>query len=186
MLLALRRGGEQGDTELLETLAARFRPRYTDLLLSRKLGACLDKIRNEYRNKVSHTTETFDLSRYERFVRLAVANRRFGIWSALGPERALVDASEGVLHHHLSESRLVPSPTAAVLAGPEEEGLVAQLLALRTSARSRLVMHLRAYHAAAAAGIRSIAVTSTNQELLFRVGTAVRFGFQVNQTCHVT
>jgi hypothetical protein len=105
VLLALRRGCEHGDAAITEFLAAHFKPRYADLLRSKKLGACLDAIRTDFRNPVSHGAAIFDPAAYERFTGLMVANQRFAIWDAAGPVPPEPDAAIGVFHHHLSQSR---------------------------------------------------------------------------------
>jgi hypothetical protein len=113
VLLALRRGCEQGVVPVVEFLAEHFLPRYVELLTSKKLAACLDTIRRVYRNPASHGAAAFGEQAYEHFVRLVLAQRRFAAWDAFGPTPAEPSADVGVFHHHLSLSRRRGTPAAA-------------------------------------------------------------------------
>jgi hypothetical protein len=129
VLLALRRGCEEHMRPVTEFLAEHFQPRYVELLTSKKLAACLDTVRDKFRNPACHGTRTFDEQGYEAFVRLVLARQRFAAWDALGPDPAEPGPEVGVFHHHLSLSRrpaapadaeevAPPAPAAADLAGP--------------------------------------------------------------------
>jgi hypothetical protein len=131
LLLALRRGCEQRVGPVVHFLAEHFRPRYVDLLASKKLATCLDDLRSRFRNPACHGTAAFDAAGYERFVRLALAQRRFAVWDASGPTPAEPDADVGVFHHHLSLSLRpavmppgeAPSAGSAVPPARPREGL---------------------------------------------------------------
>lgn len=119
VLLALRRGCEHGMLPVTEFLASQFRPRYVELLTSKKLGACLDCLRAQFRNPACHGTGTFDAQAYELFARLAVAERRFAAWDAFGPCPPSPGPEEGVFHHHLSLSQFPPAAaTQCAASGP--------------------------------------------------------------------
>jgi hypothetical protein len=188
ILLALRRGCEQGSEPVCSFLADHFQPRYQSLLLSKKLGRCLDRIRQQFRNPACHGTTAFDAPAYEQFARLAVVRRRFTEWDVAGAGPAEPEADCGVLHHHLRLSRLRERPGIAT--GPPAEGVPAgeplrRLLALQTPAESPLRVDLRPHHAEEAADLRDIRVTSGEQERLFRLGDRIRFAFQSNCEAHV-
>jgi hypothetical protein len=104
VLLALRRGCENHVANIVGFVTTRFNRRYYVLLTSRQLGASLDAIRTRYRNPVCHGTATFDVTEYEQFVQLVVANRRFVAWDTAGPVPAEPDGRAGVFHHHLRQS----------------------------------------------------------------------------------
>jgi hypothetical protein len=184
VLLALRRGVEQGDDGVRSFLASSFRPRYHDLVRSKDLIRCLDTIRAEYRNRVSHTPQVFDVAKYEHFTRLAVANQRFAAWDAHGPDPIDPEPSVGILHHHLHHSHLISPMAEPPIVTPSMTG-VDRLLALRTPAASRLGIDLKVYRAAALPGVRAITVTPAVREQRYRLGEAVRFGVQANERCHI-
>jgi hypothetical protein len=63
LLLALRRGWEHEVAPVKEFLKARFTVEYHQLLLSKELGRCLERLRTRYRNVSCHSTPvTFDAS----------------------------------------------------------------------------------------------------------------------------
>jgi hypothetical protein len=111
VLVALQRGWEQRREPVRAFLAAHFNPRYTDLLASKQLGACLDTVRTHFRNPACHGKATFDGTAYEQFMRLVLASPRFVEWDRHGPGEPAPDASAGIFHHHLSEWRLASPPT---------------------------------------------------------------------------
>ncbi len=110
VLLALRRGCEQGVGRVRAFLAERFTPVYVKLLTGRQLGTCLEEVRTRFRNPACHATETFDPAAYERFAQLMVAARRFALWDRreAGPNDP--DEEVGVLHQHLKQA-LPSAPT---------------------------------------------------------------------------
>jgi hypothetical protein len=177
LLLALRRAVEQGSADVRGFLAGHFRPRYADLLASKDLGRCLDGIRNDFRNPVSHGKETFDAAAYGRFVRLAVANIHFTTWDVRGPDPELPAASVGALHHHLSESRRI-TPSAAT-------DPLARMLALRTPAESAIKVVVRVEPAGSAGGLRDVVADAGDAARPFRLGDVVRFVAEVGAPCHL-
>jgi hypothetical protein len=115
LLLALRRGCEQGVQPVLSFLGANFQPPYLDLVRSKELGRCLNEVRATFRNPACHGRGSFDALRYEQFVRLVVSHQKFGGWDLSGPVPAAPGPGTGILHHHLAQSR---AETGAATAPP--------------------------------------------------------------------
>jgi hypothetical protein len=178
LLLGLRRAREQGRAAVGDFFKDHFRPRYLELLEGKGLGACLDWIRNEFRNPVSHGKATFTAAAYERFVGLAVASLRFTTWDVRGPDPESPGGSVGALHHLLSESRRLTPP-------PPTPDALARLLALRTPATSPLRVQVRAEPAGSAGGMRDVDVVPGDAGRPFRLGDAIRFVFEVGGRCHL-
>ena len=88
VLLALRRGLEQGDAAVSAFLAAHFCPEYAAALRANSLGRCVDRLRETYRNPACHGTGSFTAADCEQFARLAVASQRFADWESQGAELA--------------------------------------------------------------------------------------------------
>ena len=106
VLFALGRARAGGDPHVRGFLDSRFGPGYPELLDTKKPGACLDHIRQQFRNPVSHAQCTFERADYERFCGLVVGNRRFGAWDADGPDPSAPGPDVGVLYHHLVHARV--------------------------------------------------------------------------------
>jgi hypothetical protein len=106
VLVALQRGCEQRIEGIEDFLASRFQARYVELLASKKLATCLDIVRRDFRNPVSHGQATFDAAQYQTFTRLVFAQKQVAAWVEQGPEPAEPDADVGVFHHHLALARL--------------------------------------------------------------------------------
>ena len=87
-------------------MVSRFQTRYTALLATRKLSACLDRVRRDFRNPVSHGQATFDAAAYQTFTRLVFAQKQVATWVEQGPDPAEPEADIGVFHHHLALARL--------------------------------------------------------------------------------
>jgi hypothetical protein len=134
VLLALRRGCELEVPCIADFLSSRLGPRYVDLLKTKKLGRCLDQIREKFRNPVCHGTATFNAEGYAEFVRLMVANDRFDTWDFRGPHPPNPDADVGFMHHHWHGSHLIVAEEAAHRA--EEEAELGRRLKRRTSVTS--------------------------------------------------
>ncbi len=184
VLLALRRGCEQRCVPVLEFLAENFWPRYVDLLISKKLGACLDRIREGYRNPACHGTATFDPEGYTSFVRLALAQTRFAAWDEFGPTPAEPGAEVAVLHHHLHLSQVL-NP-AAVPEQAVESGTVR--LNVRVSRqvgpdRYELVPLRGAPRHAAT---RGLTMRSPAERLLVQTGDRVHIEVQADRTVYLT
>src|SRR5262249_5578123 len=137
VLLALRRGVEQGRGPISEFLAAHFGPAYRELLASKGLGRCLDRIRVRLRTPACHGTASCPAADYREFPRLLSANTRFAAWDALGADPPDPAADEGLLHHHLAQARGSCAP-------PDHGDTVAicSLLALHTPGASTLNIDL--------------------------------------------
>jgi hypothetical protein len=101
LVFALRRGAEMGLPEVGRFLAERFRPRFAELLRSRRMDGALESIRTRFRNPADHAERTFDAAAYGEFVRLVIANRLFAAWDTDGPDPSDPDAGSGILYHHL-------------------------------------------------------------------------------------
>src|SRR5262249_35803357 len=101
ILFALRRGSEQALPEIARFLATRFRPRFADLLRTRKVDATLEVIRTRFRNPADHAERVFNVVAYGEFARLVLANHRFALWDIDGPDPSDPDAGSGILYHHL-------------------------------------------------------------------------------------
>ena len=188
VLLALRRGWEQGMDPVIEFLSSHFGPGYRDLLTSKGLGRCLDAVRNQFRNPTCHGTAVFDATGYAEFARLVVANHRFAAWDALGPDPANPDAEIGILHHHLSHARTSTPESSGRIAPSvpaEEADPIAPLLALRTPASSPLEIRVLPHHAEESRDLREMDLLPARLDRPFRLGDTIRFGFQANRTCHV-
>jgi hypothetical protein len=108
LLFALRKGDEQNRPEVARFLADRFRPRFADLLRTRKLDASLESIRTRFRNPADHAERLFDAAAYDQFARLVVANRRFAAWDIDGPDPSDPDPGTGILYHHLQHALETP------------------------------------------------------------------------------
>jgi hypothetical protein len=180
LLLALRRGCEQGVPSVLRLLADHFEPPYAALVRDKRLGQCLDMVGREYRNKACHGLGDFDARAYEEFTRLVLANRRFLEWQAHGPSPDPPGPEAGILHHHLAHAR-----RAGDGAADEDSPTVTRLLALR-SPKSPLRVSLRAVAAAAAPATRDVAVTTPAADGVFRLGDRIRFEFSASADGHVT
>lgn len=189
VLLALRRGWEQNTPEILTFLAARFQTRYQELLASKGLGVCLDRIRERFRNPACHGHQLFDPAAYEEFVRLMVAHRRFLAWDVEGPAPPVPTADCGIFYHHLSQLRLeevepprADSPAAALAAHRS----VQRLLALQTPADSSLRIDLQLQPPSATQGYRNIIARPVLGDRRLRLGDRVSFHLQTTHDCHVT
>jgi hypothetical protein len=180
-ILALRKGSEQGREGVIAFLAEEFRTPYHGLLMTKKLGQCLDLIRDRYRNPACHGTGSFDASGFAGFARLAVGHDGFRAWAAEGPKGRPVDAGSAFLHHHLAHSRRIGPGTEEDRAGTALD----RLLGLAKGPESPLSLHLRPHRADQSSTFRSITVTPTRLELPFRPGDRIRFGFQSAVDCHV-
>jgi hypothetical protein len=163
VLLALRRGWEQGRAEVHDFLAREFEPCYSDLLAAKGLGSCLDRVRTLYRNPACHGQVSFGPGQYAEFVRLVVANHRLRLWDRGGVD-PLVLQHGGVFHHHLSLSRRVDRR----LGGPVE-----RWLALATPPGSLLQVGLR------------VEAAEEDSPRTFRLGDRIRFVVEVNRDAHV-
>ncbi len=180
VLLALRRGSARGVPQVGHFLQTHFTPRYAELLTGSNLVAGLNDLRDRFRNPACHGTQCFDAAGYERFVRLALGNRRVSAWDARGAEPGGAVGEAGVLHHHWSESRLhATAPPLEALPPPDP---VEDLLALETPAASPLRLDLEVRHAASPA-LREIGVKRPARP--FALGDAIRLSFQANLACHV-
>jgi hypothetical protein len=180
VLLALRRGCEQGVPAVLDFLGRHFRPGYAELLRDKRLGTALSRLRDKYRNKVCHGVGRFDARDYEEFVRLMVGARGFGTWDEQGPTPPAPDASAAVLHHHLEQTLHAPED-----ADEPPDPATARLLALRTPAESSLGVRLHVVRAADPAGLREVVVTPAAPPGPFRLGDKVRFEFEAGEPCHL-
>jgi hypothetical protein len=179
ILLALRRGCESEDHPLARFLSSHFRPRYAELLMSKKLGRSLDRIREGFRNPACHGTCTFDRDQYAAFVRLMVGNDRFDAWHVAGPHSPDLDAEAGFLHDHLSESWVVAD---AVGAGrPSVEALLGQV----KSRESPQAVRLEIQHADPAHVLRDIEVGQPRSARPFRLGDSIRLTFQPSRDGHL-
>jgi hypothetical protein len=184
LLLALRRGCEQGLPSVLGLLAEQFEPSYTGLLQDKRLGHCLDVVCGRFRNKACHGESAFGAGLYEEFAHLVVANRRFLDWHSDGPAPNPPPPDAGILHHHLALARCAGA-TEAGAAAPESPA-VARLLALQTPPQSPLRVGLRAVPAAAAPGLRDVEASAAAPADTFRLGDRVRLEFTASADGHVT
>jgi hypothetical protein len=180
LLLGLRRAVEQDRAAVREFLAACFRSRYQELLASKGLGKCLDRIREEFRNPTSHGKATFNRTRYEQFVGLVAGNLRFGTWDIRGPDPAAPDPAVAVLHHHLSQSR------ETVAGAPRTAEPITRLLALQTPAASPLQIYLEVQRAEGLTTSRDVTPAVFVPDPSFRLGERIRFAFRTSRRCHLT
>jgi hypothetical protein len=100
VVLALQYACGSGQPDVLSLLRQRFQPGYLDLLRSRSMDRCLNKIRSLYRNPVCHGKAAFSRADCENFARLVIAHRRFLDWDREGPNPGSPGGDAGVLHHH--------------------------------------------------------------------------------------
>lgn len=181
ILLALRRALEQSRDKVSDYLCNHFRPSYQRLLANKKFGACLDRIREKYRNPACHGTATFTAQDYQNFVQLVVATNRFHHWLAGAPLLTDEDAGTGILHHHLIQSQNVPE--APIL---REKSSLERLLDLVTPRSSALSVSLEMHPAETATPTRDIHLTPTRNERPFRLGDQVQLAFEVSQESYLT
>jgi hypothetical protein len=191
ILLALRRGCDQGIPAVREFLETHFLPDYEALVRSKPLGQCLDQIRTQ-RNAIVHKGALFDAVGYEGFIRQVVGHRRFALWAQHGPEPAPPAADAAILHHHLEYSRIAVATEAAV-GGPPAVGAkparddprVAELVALKPQGQSLLDVRVTPLHAGTPRTVRGLTVSAHGADPRFLLGDRVRFRFQNNRPCHV-
>jgi hypothetical protein len=174
ILFALRKGKEQGLSEVENFLGATFRPGYTELLATNGPGRALARIREEYRNVAAHGKRKLPRSDYGVFCDLAVARASFGSWARSRNLPVPAD-DRGLLHHHLNH---LPGESEAAPEG-------AALSSLVTPPGSRISVLVEA-EPASPARLRSIAVTPRREKAGLRVGDTVRFAVSVNKSCWIT
>ena len=191
LLLALRRGCEQGIPAVQVFLETHFTPGYQALVSQKALGQCLDQIRNQ-RNAIVHRGAIFDGAGYGDFVPRVFGNRRFALWELHGPEPVPPGAESAILHHHLVHSRIaagsVRSAESARPGGPKpapDDPAIAELLALKPPGPPTLDILVKPLHAGTPRNVRSVAVSSHMADPPFVLGDLIRFRFQTNRPCHV-
>src|SRR5262249_26970739 len=114
LLLALRRGCEQGNPAVQGFLETHFAPDYQALIRSKPLGQVLDQIRTQ-RNDIVHRGVIFDAAGYEVCIPQVFGHRRFRLWEDEGPVPAPPGPGSAILHHHILYSRV-----AAASASPPD------------------------------------------------------------------
>jgi hypothetical protein len=113
ILYGLRKGCEKGSPDIARFLAGHFRPRFADLLKTRKVEFSLESIRTRFRNPADHAERVFDAAAYREFAHLVIANRQFAVWDADGPDPSDPDPGCGVLYHHLQQALGHAAPPTA-------------------------------------------------------------------------
>ena len=183
VLLALRRGIEQGSEPIHEFLEARFPASYLELLKSKSLDRCLNQINPRYRIPACHALKIFDSAAYSEFASLMVANERFRAWDAYGPAPRPVRADAGILYHHLVHSAAPTAEPAALgtLPTPAPDPL-ARFMGLLTPPASPLKVEIEIEPVTLQ---RDVAIGPPNRVRTFRLGDRIRIRIQANRSCHL-
>lgn len=108
ILMALRYGLESRDPEVVDFVNQQFRENYISLLASNRLGASLDKIKNQYRNPACHGTKVFSPGDYRDFSILSFGSHTLREWDLYGPEDDGAVRENAVFLNHLLGARVVP------------------------------------------------------------------------------
>jgi hypothetical protein len=193
LLLALRRGCDQGIPAVQSFLETHFTPGYQVLVRSKPLGQCLDQIRIQ-RNDIVHRGVIVNAVRYEEGIPRIFGHRRFQLWEDEGPVPAPPGPESALLHHHLLHSRVAAAsarPAGTSLSGgskpPPDDPAVAALLALRPQGPLLLDVRVKPLHAGTPRGMRAVTATphAHPAEPPFALGDRIRFQFQTDRPCHV-
>jgi hypothetical protein len=173
ILFALRKGKEQGLSDVEQFLSTAFRPGYANLLTTNGPARALARIRQGFRNPAAHGEPEIPGSDYGEFCDLAVACSSFGAW---GRMRAVLAPSpdRGLLHHHLS---YLPGEFEPAAAG-------SALISLTTPPESRLSVSVKV-EPTSPSRPGSPGTAPRGSTAGYRVGDTVRFVINVHKPCWI-